>query len=513
MNDFLLKLQQYKNGAYDFLKLYNVCFDKSQNLCEIVFLYPEELSEIDQNTRDDILNFATDYLKLHCNIKVKFKKSFLDERLLKTIVLKFFQNNFKSISAQLNEKQIIINKNENLILIELHLCKEIINMFDNVFIEKLLLEELNNNFIGNFQITIIESDSYNIADKIPQVAISVKPKKVSRYNVEIIKKLFGKDISPYPEFIKDINKPKINVILSGKIFNLQKKSFVIKSGKRKGEEKFYFTFSLNDGNSIDCVYFSTKTNEKKCSALADGMYFLCLGNIKIGLSNKLTYYISSMSLAQKSNKVYEDENKNSDFLIERTPVVNIEDFYDHKQENIFIKEPVYKEIIALKNIVVYDLETTGLDPESCEIIEIGAIKIEKGKITKKFSTFVKPKSPIPQEASRINHITDEMVKDAPGIEDVILDFYDFSKDCVLSGYNNTDFDNKFLRKAGQQFNVKFNNENIDVLLLARSSNLKLSNYKLSSVASALNIDLSNAHRAYNDAFATAKILLKLNEID
>lgn len=162
--------------------------------------------------------------------------------------------------------------------------------------------------------------------------------------------------------------------------------------------------------------------------------------------------------------------------------------------------------------MVYDLETTGLDPETCDIIEIGAIKIEKGRITKKFATFVNPGKHIPDEASAINHITDDMVAGSPKIEDVIVDFYKFCEGCIISGYNNNNFDNNFLKKAYQKAGLKFNVESLDVMLLARGGRIKTTNFKLTTVAAALGIELSNAHRAYNDAFATAKVLLKLNEI-
>ena len=82
---------------------------------------------------------------------------------------------------------------------------------------------------------------------------------------------------------------------------------------------------------------------------------------------------------------------------------------------------------------------------------------------------------------------------------------------MISGYNNTEFDNKFLRKAAQKAGVKFNNDNIDVFQIARVSRLNTHNLKLGTVAAALGVDLTGAHRAYNDAIATAKVLLKLSE--
>ena len=68
--------------------------------------------------------------------------------------------------------------------------------------------------------------------------------------------------------------------------------------------------------------------------------------------------------------------------------------------------------------VVFDIETTGFSPVSDKIIEIGAVKVEKGKITDRFSTFVNPRVPIPFRITQLTSITDAMVIDAPGIEEL-----------------------------------------------------------------------------------------------
>lgn len=511
MDDFSTQLATYKDGKFSFLKLYSVVLKRSEGVCELTFLYPQSLSDVDEQTRGEMLEFAKQNIQISSKIKVKFKKSFLDERLLKKRILDFFAANFKSISAQLSGEQIsILQKDEN-VKIQIKMCKQVREMFEALFIKKQLLDDLENAFIANFEVEEVDDETYAIADEVPYVPIKVQAKKSLRYEVEPIKKLFGKDIMPNPELIKNNTEPKSAVILFGTLSGVTKRTFTVKNGKRKGQEKTYYTFNLNDGKMIECIYFCSKANEKKCEALADGMPFLCLGDLKVGLGGKLTYYISAMTYAQMKTPPVDEEDLS---MLDKASVVEIEDIVDHEQGNLFTKETIsYRDPVASNDIVVYDLETTGLDSETCEIIEIGAVKIEKGKITKKFSTFVKPSFPIPEEASRINHITDDMVANAPKIEDVIVDFYNFCDGCYISGYNNTDFDNKFLRKAGQKVGLKFSHLNLDVFTLARAARLRVNNFKLTTVAAFLGIDLSNAHRAYHDAFATAKVLLKLYEAD
>ena len=152
MDDFSAKLQTYQNGKFSFLKLYSVVLKRSEEVCELTFLYPQTMEGIDDQTRREMLEFAMQNLNLASKIRVKFKKSFLDKRLLKKQILDFFMTNFKSISAQLSDQQIEIFETENNVKIVLHLCSQVKEMYDNLFIKKQLLDELENSFIANFDI-------------------------------------------------------------------------------------------------------------------------------------------------------------------------------------------------------------------------------------------------------------------------------------------------------------------------------------------------------------------------
>ena len=90
--------------------------------------------------------------------------------------------------------------------------------------------------------------------------------------------------------------------------------------------------------------------------------------------------------------------------------------------------------------VIFDLETTGISPRNDEVIEISAIKVVGGKIVEEFSTLVNPLRPIPFQATSVNGITDDMVKDAPTFDVVLKDFIDFAGDMILVGHNIHAFD-------------------------------------------------------------------------
>ena len=120
MDELSAKLNSYENGKFSFLRLYSVVLDRTLGLVELTFLYPET-SEISDETREEMLQFCTNILKINSKIKVKFKKSFLDERLLRKQILSFFENNYKSISAQMTESQIEIIKEEGKVKINLRM--------------------------------------------------------------------------------------------------------------------------------------------------------------------------------------------------------------------------------------------------------------------------------------------------------------------------------------------------------------------------------------------------------
>ena len=141
-------------------------------------------------------------------------------------------------------------------------------------------------------------------------------------------------------------------------------------------------------------------------------------------------------------------------------------------------------------------------------MEIGAVKVENGKIVSKFASLIKPSRPIPPSATLINNITDEMVASSPSIEPVLRDFYRYTRGAALVGYN-VSFDQKFILQAARKQGLLFDNEFIDLMPLAKSK-LRLSRYKLTDVVKRLEITLDGAHRAYADALATAEAFLKLN---
>ena len=161
--------------------------------------------------------------------------------------------------------------------------------------------------------------------------------------------------------------------------------------------------------------------------------------------------------------------------------------------------------------VVFDLETTGFSPIKDKIIEIGAVKVEHGEITDKFSTFVNPKVPIPFQITQLTSITDQMVIGAPDIETVLPQFLEFIGDAALVAHN-ASFDVSFIEQNCRYQDIQPDFTSVDTVAMARILLPTLSKYKLNVVANALHISLENHHRAVDDAGATAEIFVKFIEM-
>ena len=161
--------------------------------------------------------------------------------------------------------------------------------------------------------------------------------------------------------------------------------------------------------------------------------------------------------------------------------------------------------------VVFDLETTGFSPIKDKIIEIGAVKVEHGEITDKFSTFVNPKVPIPFQITQLTSITDQMVIGAPDIETVLPQFLEFIGDAALVAHN-ASFDVSFIEQNCRYQDIQPDFTSVDTVAMARILLPTLSKYKLNVVANALHISLENHHRAVDDAGATAEIFVKFVEM-
>lgn len=155
--------------------------------------------------------------------------------------------------------------------------------------------------------------------------------------------------------------------------------------------------------------------------------------------------------------------------------------------------------------VAVDVETTGLNPRSDEIIQIGAIKYENGVECDRFMSYVKPTVPISPKASKVNNICDDTVADAPDISTALKGFIDFVGDNILIAHN-APFDMKFLQTSLNRCGMDTLNNIVFDTLDAAKFFLTLDNYKLETISKHYGMDVT-PHEAVSDCSVCARLYL------
>ncbi|MFD1705912.1 PolC-type DNA polymerase III [Siminovitchia sediminis] len=159
--------------------------------------------------------------------------------------------------------------------------------------------------------------------------------------------------------------------------------------------------------------------------------------------------------------------------------------------------------------IVFDVETTGLSAIYDKIIELAAVKIRNGEEVDRFERFANPHHPLSATTIELTGITDDMVENAPEIEEVLQDFHHWIGDGILVAHN-ASFDIGFLNTGNQRAGLpKIDNPVIDTLELGRFLYPEFKNHRLNTLAKRFDIELVQHHRAIYDAEATGKILLKM----
>jgi len=522
MDKFLTELNRITGEKYSFLKVHSVEVHIKESILEIILLIPQQIMD-DNFSEDDkkaVLNAALKIIPYPFKVKIDYKKSFSDTAFIMRDILDYINVNFPALNSEIKESSVSISIFNDMVEITFSLENSAFSYMKNSGAEEKIKNFLSHRYTGKFDFHyIIREDTIKESEEEEE-----KPIPSSHFiRVNNLEKLVGKEISIRPKYIKDIKTEESRVVACGKIKSIYR-------NVKKETDNIYYQFTIDDTTgSIKALYFpklwQPKDNDEKAflkakkeyekkievfdkivSDSAMGDYAVIIeGNTRFSRNDELTLFVNNLSsctidyssILSIINKKKVPDNYTTVFP---TPYI------DTITKSGYIVPNYLKD----KKIVVFDFETTGTDTVNDEPIEIGAVSIVNGKLSEQFSTFINPKRQIPKEITRITHISDTDVINAPYIEDIIPDFYKFSEGAVLVAHN-AEFDYAFLKKAAHPMGCIFDNERQDTMLLSKKVFKNLDRYSLESLTNHLNIINEGAHRAIYDAIATARLYLILIE--
>lgn len=545
MENFIEALNKFTNNEFKFM-LKSALLQKDADFCVIEIFYKDGMI-LTKETKDKIYDFATGVLPKDFKYEFNFIKNFISEERIESDFYVFMEKVFPSISYKLESVKI----NELKFTIKVDIDN---NSYEHAKQKKFSTSAENyfKNLYEDYEFEVlIKQDEVYVEDQTELLKKSYVEEEVDIFanrKIEVIEpvQIVGENIEEKASYIIDKTSPEERVIICGKIKNIKEIVIKRKPKEEKTEEssetdnnaqeeavleestaepevvedntpkyqRKMYKWTLEDfTGSMNCVFFSNKENQAKLEKLDVGSVIAVRGTLEEdkfskGVSLKVKD-IAYCSLPEKFEE-YIEYRKEKPFYewVEPEKVVT------YQQDNLmnFAEEKEIPEYLRGKTFVCFDFETTGLHFENGDkIIEIGAVKIENGKMTEKFMCYVDPEKHIPAESSAISGIVDEDVAGAPKDYEALQDFYKFTRGAILTGYNIIGFDMIFLKGQGKKARWNFDNEVVDTYKIAQKYVHGVKNYKLGTIAEKLGVVLDNAHRAVYDAIATAEVFIKLAE--
>lgn len=215
----------------------------------------------------------------------------------------------------------------------------------------------------------------------------------------------------------------------------------------------------------------------------------------------------------------EDFRTNSDLILATYKSLDISDtdIAKNPSENYEVEEKPSgrkkgKSIIdSISDYTVIDIETSSINVKEAEVIELAAIRVRNSEIVDTYSTFIQPSCPVSPKITEITGITNEMLIDAPKIEEKMPEFLEFIGKDIILGHNIVSYDSTILYDVCVKLNLQsFNNDMLDTLYYSRYCDIKVPNQKLTTLTGYFNIE-HEAHRALGDCIANFKCYEKLKE--
>jgi len=487
--------------SIEYMASENLLCMKLQYTCD-VFLDSDK-----QYLEKELLTYFNNKFDIEC----KLKKYLIDEDVIRDYVIKYIEDKFPSVTNN-NTKIKRIQSGFYKVVIEL-------NVENYAYLKTLDFEERLNSYLQEitkeeYEIVLKEKNysedsNVDILEERFQLINNSDNLQVIDYEpIEIknIENLIGTLDVDFVYPIASYNTAD-KVVLAGEISHVRVSEYESRFKNKDGSAKLNkrVNFNLNDGSGkINCVYFPVIADVEKIDSIIDGMRVVVSGELE-DREGLLSLKIKSVSKCEFDTYVIEEKPVELKTVNAEYKYIFPKAFENNTQSDFLTGAEKVDQFLMDNDVVVFDLETTGLNVNECEIIEIGAVKMRRGQVIETFDTLIKPTNPIPADATAINNITNEMVQDALSIEKVMQDFYKFIDGCVLVAYNIA-YDYGCLKAYGDKNGYVFDHKQVDALKLAKKALPQYKSHKLGKVVKILGITLDNAHRALFDTIATAEVL-------
>ena len=522
-NKFVEIFKSKTKNKYPMLNFNSCTYYEQRRLLVVKFTVSAfEISLITESDEEEIRSAIKEIFP-NVNVEVQLSRTIADAGIIEGKIYQYLNENYPFYFRQMKNNAVKAESsgssdvNNNVTInVAIELESTLYKMLCEKNIDEEIEEYVSKNFACDCDVKLVEIP--NSEDDGIQITDRIVYSNAKLIEVKENKKLFSKFkkgvIGNMPSYISEIKEPIENISLCGKVTNVTFKEYDNKkydSTNANSPQKLkLYKWTLNDTTkSIDCVAFPNVEQEKMLDALYDGMHVLCYGNVNESKFGGLQYVVSAISLAE----INFDSIKNTDISKPAQKfyrIIKPKPYVREKQASMFdVDKPIAKEL-ADSSYVVFDLETTGLD-QTAKIIEIGAAKIENGVITETFETLVNPDMPIPPGATAVNHITNEMVAEAPKFEAIAHDFFKFTRGSSLVAHN-IGYDFPILQRESKECGYIYNNELIDTLALARQYIKGTRAFNLESLSKTLGFTHDNAHRALSDVIATCDLFMYICEL-
>lgn len=505
--EFLERLRE--SEGFHRAVLNKIVIDSSAKQCEFYVVTDHAYTSEEESALNRLVREA---IPMSMRTVVKVSKVAADLQLIRKKILQYLARNHRAAAACIGEDDIEADIGEE---IEFRLG---VDAAERGFFEKneslipALERMLENNFCKKCHGGLIDKEKPEEQEEEPEYEEPVDYRPARTFPVADFEAIDEPDVPKIATYLADCDFESESLTVCGEITYLQERVSKPKTdekGEIKREGKPYLRFTISDSTGkLTLSYYPRKKTEEKIRELKEGDRIVCTGRME-WFNDRLSFvarYINRGSMPEN----FIPKKRESKALPIRYMCVQPEKLVDYDQLSLFGQQELPAEFIET-TFVVFDLETTGLvnSPAGGKmdaITEIGAVKIEHGEIREKFSTLVNPERKLDEEIVKLTGITDEMLKDAPRIGEVIGDFCKFCDGCVLVGHN-VQFDYKFVRYYAEQEEYSFEHKAYDTMTIAQGM-LFLPNYKLNTLADYYGISF-NHHRAWSDAHTTAKIFIEL----